>query len=174
MIKLNFGCGANRLPDWQNYDSEVDITRPLKWHDSSIDRVMAEHVVEHVGYYDALLFFKECHRILRPGGVARIAAPSVERIMAVGTEEYFKFASRWAPSPDRRGAMHAILYAHGHCAPWTEGLLAASLYYAGFSETKPCRPGKSSHEELCGVEGHGAVIGYEFNDIETVVVEATK
>jgi hypothetical protein len=33
---------------------------------------------------------------------------------------------------------------------------------------------KSSVPELVGVEGHGKVIGEEFNRIETVVAEATK
>lgn len=175
MIAINLGCGRNHIEGWKNYDADVDITKPLPFHDQQADFVLAEHVVEHVGYYEAVAFFRECFRILKPDGVLRIAVPSIERVMQHGNDEYFKFvAKKWAPTPDRRGAMHAMLHAHGHRAPWTEGLLLASVYFAGFDKVRTASPGMSKHPELRGVEGHGRVIGDEFNEIETVIVEGTK
>ncbi len=174
LIKINFGCGGNRLDGWQNYDDDVDITKPLPFDNGVASFVFAEHVVEHVDYYEALDFFKECHRVLKSGGVLRIAVPSVERILKYGTPEYFKFASKWGPTADVRGAMHAILHAHGHRAPWTESLLTTSLFFAGFDRTEVCTPGQSHINELQQVEGHGKVISEYFNWIETVAVEAMK
>lgn len=174
MIKINLGCGGNHLDGWVNVDADVDITKPLPYPDKHADYMFAEHVVEHVGYYEALGFFRECHRVLKNGGVLRIAVPSVERILKYGTPEYFKFASKWGPTNDVRGAMHAILHAHGHRAPWTESLLTTSLFSSGFDKTEVCTPGQSHINELQQVEGHGKVISEYFNWIETVAVEATK
>lgn len=172
--KLNFGCGKNRITGWDNYDAEVDISQPLPFDDASADLIFAEHVVEHVGYYQALDFFKECLRVLKPGGVIRICVPSLENIWKRGDEDYFRFASKWGPSADRRGAMHAILYAHGHQAAWTQGLLEASLYYAGFDGIEACEPGKSRRSELVGVEGHARIIGERRNWIESAVAEGVR
>jgi ADP-heptose:LPS heptosyltransferase/SAM-dependent methyltransferase len=173
-IKLNFGCGENRITGWCNYDGEVDITKPLPFEDEHADFIFAEHVVEHVDYRQALAFFAECRRVLKAGGVIRIAVPSLENIWKRGDQDYFNFARKWGPSADRRGAMHAIINAHGHKAIWTQGLLEACLFYAGFEDIEPCEPGQSSHADLVAVEGHGRVIGERFNWIETAVVEGTK
>lgn len=175
MIGLNFGCGTNRLEGWANFDAEVDIAKPLQFSDGSAGFILAEHVVEHVSYREALSFFRECRRVLRSGGVARIAVPSIEQVWRFGTAEYFGFAhSRgWAKSADARGAMAALLDCHGHQAPWTASLLASSLYLAGFDNVVQRDPGLSDHPELHGVEGHGKVIGDAFNAIETVICEAS-
>ena len=174
-IMLNFGCGGNYIEGWQNHDADVDITKPLPFGDGIADFVFAEHVVEHVTYEQALSFFRESHRVLRSGGVIRIAVPSVERIWQYADENYMKFVSRWTNGEvSRRAAIDAILHAHGHQAPWTSGLLSASLYFAGFDHVAPCTPGHSIHLELREVEGHGKVIGDHFNLIETAVSEGTK
>lgn len=176
MIKLNFGCGTNRLDDWQNYDADIDITKRLPFEDSSVDFVLCEHCVEHVTYYEAIDFFHECCRVLRPGGVARITVPSLEQIMQRADAEYCEFTRKWQNPKSVegvRGAMNAILYAHGHRTAWTRSLLEATLYYAGFV-VESHATGHSRHPELCDVEGHGKVIGDKFNEIESCTVEGTK
>lgn len=175
MIKVNFGCGANRLDGWQNYDDDVDITRRLPFADDTVDFILAEHVVEHVPYSDAVMFLQECRRVLVSGGVARIIVPSVERIMLHADEEYvqFTYRNKWAPQPTVRGAMHAILFCHGHEAAWTEGLLRSTMFYAGL-EPEHCDPGQSRHAELRDVDGHAKIIGWRNNWIESSVFEGTK
>lgn len=172
-LKVNLGCGTNRLVGWQNYDAEVDITNRLPFADNTVQFLLAEHVVEHVPYIEAVQFFQECRRVLINGGVARIIVPSVERIMVHADEEYIKFASKWAPQPTKRGAMHAILFNHGHETAWTEGLLRATLYYAGL-KPEHCDPGQSRHDELRSVDGHAKVIGWKNNWIESSVFEGAK
>lgn len=179
-MKINLGCGTNKLHGWHNHDDDVDITKRLPWDDATVTHVLAEHVVEHVTYFEAIDFFVECHRVLVPGGVCRIAVPSVERIWQEATPEYCNFTEKWSMRFDdtfngrRRGALRNVLVRHGHRAPWTEGLLLATLFFAGFDEVVARDPGRSDHDALRGVEGHGRVIGDEFNAIETVVAEATK
>lgn len=173
-LKINFGCGTNKLDGWKNHDAEVDITKPLPYPDASADFVMAEHVVEHIGYYEAIEFFKECRRILKPGGVVRICVPSIERVHKCADQDYFNFTKKWGPSADARGAMHAMLYAHGHKTGWTASLLESTLFYAGFGDVTHYKPGDSLRPALQGVEGHGRVIGDRFNEIESIVCEGVK
>jgi SAM-dependent methyltransferase len=144
MLKLNFGCGTNRLAGWDNFDSEIDIARPLPFVNASAEFILAEHVVEHVPYGEALLFFRECRRVLKAGGVLRVAVPSVEQVWQRGDQAYFDFVRRWMPpafdNDDRRGAMHAIIVLrHGHRGRRGRGsLLGASLFFAGFDDDR-CR-----------------------------------
>ncbi len=113
--------------------------------------------------------------MLAPGGVVRIAVPSLEQIRRCNNEAYFKFTQRWQKrGPTARGAMDAIIHAHGHEAAWNATLLEDSLFFAGFENLKLCKPGESEHPELKGAEGHEKVIGKVFNDIETIVCEGTK
>lgn len=173
-IKLNFGCGTNKLDGWLNFDAEIDITRPLPFPENHADFVYAEHVVEHVDYHAALRFFAECRRVLKPGGVIRICVPSLENIWRRGDQHYFDFTRKWAPSADRRGAMHAIIHAHGHKAIWSQALLEACLFFAGFEDIEGCDVHKSAHADLINVEGHHTVIGEHFNWIEAAVAEGRK
>ncbi len=79
-MKLNLGCGTNKLLDWQNHDADVDISKRLPFGDRTADFIFIEHCVEHIAYYEAIEFFKECHRVLAPGGTLRVVVPSVEKI----------------------------------------------------------------------------------------------
>lgn len=173
-VKINLGCGNNKLEGWKNYDKEIDITKPLPFKLNSADFIFAEHVIEHVEYFKALAFLGECFRVLRPGGIVRIACPSIENVMRRADEEYVKFIRKWVTNLEgTRAAMHNILFFHGHKAPWTDSLLEASLFYAGFKDLVKCDPGHSKVEALQGVEGHGKVIGDRNNWIETIVWEGT-
>jgi SAM-dependent methyltransferase len=170
-IKLNFGCGANRIPGWHNLEESVEITKRLPFPDNYASFVFAEHVIEHVDYYQAIEFLRECRRVLKPGGMVRISVPSIENVMKRGDSAYFKFTTKWQPDATARGAMYALLYKHGHKAAWTDSLLEATLFFAGFTNVTQCEPGASAHTELRGVEGHHRVIGERFNWIESSIFE---
>lgn len=174
MIKVNLGCGKNILPGWDNHDKDIDITKKLPFADSSIDRIFAEHVVEHVEYYAAIKFFEDCYRVLKPGGIIRITIPSIENVMRRADQEYVRFVSKWVPHrAGTRAGMYNILFCHGHRAAWTDSLLEASLFYAGFNNLIRCESGKSENEEMRGLEGHGKVIGEHMNWIESMTWEGT-
>lgn len=176
-MRLNLGCGDNRLPSpWQNHDADVDITKPLPWPNDSARFIVIEHCVEHVDYYDAIRFFKEAYRVLKIGGVLRVTVPSLTQVMNCGDQEYYDWlhARGWAPTADDRGAMHAMLYCHGHKTAWNAMLMEATLYYAGFNNPRKQVLGWSSHPDLCNVEGHHKVIGDKFNAIESITFEAAK
>ena len=85
---LNLGCGARYHPDWTNIDiaaqgSEViehDLSRGIPLADASCAVVYHSAVLEHLRRSDAAAFLVECHRVLRPGGVLRVAVPDLEAI----------------------------------------------------------------------------------------------
>lgn len=146
-MKYNFGCGGNRIPGWENFDADVDITKPLPFPDRSAAFILAEHVVEHVSAPDGFRFFEECFRMLQPGGVLRICVPHLDRIQD-------------------RAHCRDLIVGHGHLVVFDLPILITLLQLAGFdsvAETgrKPC-------------DGHWRVIGEAKDDLETLRVEATK
>lgn len=174
MIKINFGCGNNRLEGWQNYDTDINISKPLPFPDNHADFILAEHCVEHITHAEALNFFKECHRILKPGGVLRVCVPNIERIFNVVSKNYCRFISEkgWGEN-SRKGAIEAIVKCHGHRSVWNYKILNIYLEIYGF-ETIFLSPQVSCHIEMNDVDGHWKEIGKEFNLIETTVIEGTK
>jgi ADP-heptose:LPS heptosyltransferase len=175
LLKLNLGCGSNRLGGWTNHDKDIDITKTLPWGDASAKFIFIEHCVEHVGHKKAIAFFKEAHRALAPGGILRVCVPSLEKIRESNDDSYYRFTTKWQKTgPTKRGAMEAIIFAHGHEMIWCGALLESVLYFCGFDDIKQAAAGQSEHAELRGVEGHGKVIGERFNNLESCVFEATK
>lgn len=147
MKRVQFGCGGNRLPGFENHDSEVDITKRLPYGDTEVDFVFVEHVLEHVSAPDSLRFMDEAYRILKPGGVLRICVPVLDGIK------------------DKAHARDLVL-GHGHCVVFNLSNMIHLLILAGFdtvTETgrKPC-------------DSHHKVIGIAKDDLETMRVEATK
>ncbi|MGB0114690.1 MAG: methyltransferase domain-containing protein [Ilumatobacteraceae bacterium] len=57
-----------------------DLRRPLPFPDGSVDAVYHSHVIEHIDRDQVDGFITECHRIIRSGGVLRIAVPDLERL----------------------------------------------------------------------------------------------
>jgi hypothetical protein len=85
-VRLNLGCGRNRIPGWINVDREpasdadltVDLeTLPWPWADNSVDAVLLIHVLEHLGERNAAFFgiVKELYRVTRAGAEITITVP---------------------------------------------------------------------------------------------------
>jgi SAM-dependent methyltransferase len=87
-LLLNLGCGHRYHSDWTNIDIVAhgpgvvahDLSRGIPLPDGSCDVVYHSHVVEHIRRAEALAFVRECFRVLKPGGVVRVATPDLERI----------------------------------------------------------------------------------------------
>ena len=72
-MKLNLGSSARHLPGYINVDicepadQVVDLSLPWPWGDSTVDRVHAEDIIEHIA--DKIHFMNELWRVLKPGGL---------------------------------------------------------------------------------------------------------
>jgi predicted SAM-dependent methyltransferase len=136
--RVHVGCGPQRLDGWANVDflgrQQVDIAWDarfgLPFDDATVDVIYLENVIAYLRYDHAERFVYESARVLRPGGVIRIASPDMRRYMAsyVG-DRVFIDESR----PDRFSPLVAVMEAangHGHRSAWdaetTLKLLAAA------------------------------------------------
>ena len=93
--KLHLGCGKKFIPcfihidqePWDHLDYQKNIDNLDIFENNSIDMIYTCH---SFGYYDddqALTALKEWYRVLKPGGVLRLATPDFEAISLA----YLKF-----------------------------------------------------------------------------------
>lgn len=83
---LNLGCGQTFHEDWVNVDFRpqpprvvgYDLSLGVPFPDDLFDVVYHSHVIEHFPRATAAAFLRECWRVLRPGGILRLAAPDLE------------------------------------------------------------------------------------------------
>ncbi len=186
---LNFGAGPNQLPEpWLNLGPMHDIRKRLKFNNEAASGILAEHVIEHVPFLQALGFFGECLRVLKPGGVLRVAFPDVGRFLTSEDSELrFNAAALcyadglacrpgfgFLPLAARhrvRGALEQMLSGWGHQTAWTEHSAAGALLIAGFAHVHHREYG---HGELKGVDGHHRDVGADLALLESTILEARK
>lgn len=191
---LHLGAGSHVLPGWFNTDIRpasreihfLDSTARFPFPDGVFDHVFSEHHIEHVTWDRAQVMLAECLRVLRPGGVLRIATPSLEAIAALVTATPTPAQQHYVDVMSERhlrtnlpagvaGVVNNTFLSWGHQFIYDRPTLLAALADAGFTTPVFTAPGVSEHEHLRGIEGHAAVIGdAEVNALETMVVEATR
>ena len=102
-VKLHLGCGKRFIPGFTHLDIQQhphvaivsSVDRLEMFADGSVDLIYASHLLEHFGRHDTERVLKEWFRVLRPGGVLRLAVPDFERAIEVyrkhGDLEMVKF-----------------------------------------------------------------------------------
>lgn len=94
MVQLHLGCGKRHIPgfihiDLANYphiDYQTDVSDLHMFEDASVDLVYASHVLEYSDRFEALDVLREWHRVLKPGGLLRVAVPDFEALVKVYQE----------------------------------------------------------------------------------------
>lgn len=92
---VNLGCGRCFHPDWINLDlvsmdpavTACDLSRGIPLPDGSCAVVYHSHVLEHLRRQEAPFFLQECARVLKPGGIIRVAVPDLEAICRLYLEK---------------------------------------------------------------------------------------
>jgi SAM-dependent methyltransferase len=101
---LNLGCGSRFHLNWENVDFHQtapnvrahDLRKGIPYADASFDVVYHSHLLEHFSRESAPIFLRECHRVLKPGGVIRVVVPDLESIVRLYLEALEK-ASHGVP-----------------------------------------------------------------------------
>ena len=150
-MKIEFGSNGRKMDGWLCTDIDtVDIRNALPWPDGSVEMAMASHVVEHITPHEAFRFFKEVHRVLKPGGVFRVIVPTLELI------------------EDRLHAVSLILD-HGHQMVFSKGSLGDMIWAAGFERENITFVNKDPILDV-----HGKEIGEEKDALESARMVAIK
>ncbi|AKJ30379.1 class I SAM-dependent methyltransferase [Caldimonas brevitalea] len=63
--------------DWDDRIVLHDLTKPFPWQSGTADGVYSSHTLEHLAREDGRRFLRECHRVLRQGGLIRILVPDL-------------------------------------------------------------------------------------------------
>lgn len=105
MKKLNLGCGNHTPIGWINVDYAIgsklakipffyalgithlkwnnsilihNLLKPFPWETESVDVIYSSHTLEHFTREEGYSFLRECHRVLKPGGIIRIVVPDLK------------------------------------------------------------------------------------------------
>lgn len=80
--RFNLGAGAHPI---EGYDNRFDAGQgneayPLALPDGSADEIRASHIFEHFGHRQAIAVLRDWVRVLKPGGLLKLAVPDFEYI----------------------------------------------------------------------------------------------
>jgi predicted SAM-dependent methyltransferase len=189
--KLHIGCGLNALPGWLNSDyypastevAHLDATRPFQFKDETFDFIFSEHMIEHIPYPAGCNMLRECFRVLKPGGVARISTPDLNFLIELygsNTElqrEYIKWSKQsfipWAAQANDTFVINNFVRDWGHCFIYDEKTLRQAMEEAGFSDIERCKIQLSRNTELQDLENERRMpLG--FLKLETLTIEGTR
>jgi SAM-dependent methyltransferase len=193
VTKLNLGAGSYALDSWLNTDifptssqiAYLDAREPFPVPGDRFDYVFSEHMIEHLTFVQGAHMIRECFRVLRKGGILRIATSDLLGILAVLTTpntaeatEYAQWAVKFNKLPaDENPGCHVgnkMFYGFGHQFLYDRATLSSLLSQTGFVDVRECAVGVSTHISLQGVESHFRSIGEPSNRFETMIFESRK
>ena len=191
---LHIGASNNILAGWLNTDIVLNhksviylnATGRFPFDDASFDYIFSEHMIEHLDYQAAQAMLKECFRVLKRGGLIRLATPDLQVLLAlhndVKTNAQVRYLD-WMVSrcmPEVRTCKDVFVInnafrAWGHRFLYDQATLRHAVESQGFREPVLFKPGISEDPNLCELESHGREIQAEdINQFETMVIEARK
>ncbi|WP_169836728.1 glycosyltransferase [Thiomonas intermedia] len=161
-LYLNVGCGKVKLPGFVNIDLEpggdiqCDVTQGLPYADATVDGIYSEHFIEHLSQKDILGFLRECRRVLKPGGRARIATPDLDAIITQFTDNNWrqpwleKYGYQWIKN--RAEYLNVSLREWGHAWVVDEEELSRLASWAGLERLQRVKLNESTDPHLSGLE----------------------
>ena len=162
LVKLNLGSfldmfydgwinidilDLNGFAESQKYDfKQHDITKGLPYADNSVDIIMSNHMLEHLTRQEGENLMRECHRVLKPGGVVRISTPDGRQLTQefldgkIMQYQYINIGVENAK--DDAEAYHELLMA-GHKTIYDKASLTKLFERTGFKDIKRFSPFES-------------------------------
>lgn len=158
-LMLNLGCGDVYFEGWINIDISskkadllCDLKEPLPYKDNSVDIIYNEHFIEHITAREGSKFLKECYRVLKPGGIFRIATPDLKYILLkyffIWKNQFWikKYGYSWIKT--KAEMVNIVFREWGHQYLYDKEELKRRLIEAGFNRISSKKLNQSKYQEL--------------------------
>jgi SAM-dependent methyltransferase len=175
--RLNWGCGDHTLPGWINCDRRkvpgvdlaCDINDGLPLESDSIGYIVSVHALPEIPYERIVPTLAELRRVLKPGGVLRLALPDLLKGVEAalrGERDYFLVPD--ADAADIRAKLVVQLIWYGYTRTlFTHEFISEQLRKAGFARVARCEFRQSGSEFL-------EIVALDNRPRESLFVEAVK
>lgn len=175
--RLNWGCSGHVADGWINSDIKQnrsinhtsDIRVGLGLLNDSIDYAVTIHALPEIPYAELMPVLQELRRVLRPGGILRVAVPDLDK----GIQAYQQGDTTYFPIPDEdmtslggKFALHLIWYGYTRSV-FTYDYIAELLRRSGFRDVARC-------EFLQTSSRYPDIVQLDNRERESLFVEATK
>lgn len=148
MTRLNWGCGSHLGAGWINSDIKdepgvdlvCDIRRGLPLDTDSVDYAVGIHSLPEFGYAEIVPVLAELRRVLKPGGVLRLALPDLARgidAYQAGEDSYFQVDPDEVRSRGGRFIVQMLWFGYSRTL-FTADFALELLEKAGFVEIAEC------------------------------------
>jgi predicted SAM-dependent methyltransferase len=161
-MRLHLGCGKTRLEGYTNVDCVpgaavdvvADVTR-LPFEDGSVESILAEHLIEHLTFYEFNQAMYEWYRLLKPGGVLILECPDLAEICSrfAQSDLYDQYTSHLGGWPliaqiygHQRGFSKEEEMSQVHKSGYTPAMLTRALSDMGYHHITQCDPVVTSHD----------------------------
>jgi hypothetical protein len=157
--RLHVGCGSAAWKSWLNVDmkpvpgADRCLSRDRKLPFRGVRLLVADHLLEHLAFDEALAFLREAHRALVPSGIIRVITPNLEWV--------YRTHYRLDHGPRDEGAvldclrLNRAFHGWGHLFLYNAPTLSASLRKAGFGAVELRGFGESPVPEMRNIDPPG-------------------
>jgi SAM-dependent methyltransferase len=175
--RLNWGCGGHTLPGWINSDQkdapEIDLTcdiaQGLPLETGSIDYAVSIHALPEVPLDRIVPVLSELRRVLKPGGILRLALPDLLKGVAAyqrGDRDYFLVPDEDAQRLGAKLITQLIWYGYSRTL-FVPEFIEEMLLKAGFTRVAHC-----AYRQTSGP--FPEIIDLDNREAESLFVEAYK
>lgn len=167
-IMLNVGCGTDYKKGWVNIDNNsdgnitkldlnFDLRNPLPYKAGTVDFIFHEHFLEHLTPDEGRTSLGDFMRVLKPGGVMRIAMPDLEESIKLYLDKDWRTAPvitnhnmQFVQTPAELLNMSFSWWGHKWLYDWAE--LDRRLREVGATKFYRVKHSQSDYPELRGLE----------------------
>src|SRR5687767_6635560 len=146
--RLNWGCGSWRPQGWINSDIKAgpgidiscDILKGLPLESDTFDYAVSIHALPEMTYPNLVPVLQELRRVLKPGGVLRLALPDINKGIAAyqhGDSSYFLIPDEDVKSIGAKFITQMLWYGYSKLL-FTHDFIEEMLIKAGFSRVDRC------------------------------------
>lgn len=159
--------------EWSKEIFIHNLSCPFPWSSNSIDVCYSSHTLEHLDRDDGMHFLRECHRVLKPGGILRVVVPDLNAIVSkysegslIATEFLDELGVLFQKPNNRVKRLLLPFISFPHKCMYDQNSLLSCFRMAGFNARLAC-PFQS---EISGI----SLIEHRDRIIEAVIVEGIK